>query len=227
MPLAGLATVWPVRLTAPVAFVLAACLVLPAGASANDFQDVYREYKRTSTIKPCKFSNEKLRNAERQTPPDVEQYAPSFLDALQNARERNADCGKKAAPAPAPAPTPSTPTTAPPTASVPSPVPQPTATTPAATPPPAPTVPTQATVNNVPSPPTGNAKKNDDAPWVVWLLAALGALAILFALFAALAWWFGWSAEPITRPWRASWGEFGGRLADFRGEFGDWIRTGH
>jgi hypothetical protein len=50
---------------------------------------------------------------------------------------------------------------------------------------------------------------------------------VLFAVFAGLAWWFGWSAEPITRPWRASWGDFGGRVADFRGEFGDWMRTGH
>jgi hypothetical protein len=212
------------------AAVLAACLLLPAAASANDFQNVYREYKRTSTIKPCKFSNQQLRNAERQTPPDVEQYAPSFLDALQNARERGADCGKKAAtPAPAPAPTPSTPTSAPPTASVPSPVP-PASTAPAAaptTPPPAPTVPAQANVKGVPSPPTANAKKSDSAPVVVWLIGALAALAVLFAVFAGLAWWFGWSAEPITRPWRASWGDFGGRVADFRGEFGDWMRTGY
>jgi hypothetical protein len=217
----------PLRLQAPLLLVLAASLALPAAASANDFQDVYREYKRTGTIKPCRFSNGKLRNAERQTPPDVEQYAPSFLDALQNARERSADCGKKAA---APAPAAATPAGGQPTPSTPTPVPQPTATTPApattATPP-APAVPAQAQVNGVPSPPTGDAKQDDSAPVAVWLLAALGALIVISALFAGLAWWFGWSAERFTRPWRASWSEFAGRVSDFRGEFGDWIRTGH
>ena len=216
------------RLPTLLTCLLVASLALPAVASANDFQDVYREYKRTGTIKPCTFSNQKLRNAERQTPPDVEQYAPSFLDALQNARERSADCGKKAA-TPAPAPTPTTPaSTGPPTASAPTPSPTPTATTPVPTATtPAPTVPSQPQLTNVPSPPTGNAKKHDEAPIAVWVLAALGALALLFAVFAGLAWWFGWSAERHTRPWRASWSEFGGRLADFRGEFGDWLRTGH
>ena len=82
-------------------------------------------------------------------------------------------------------------------------------------------------MKNVPSPPTARAKKTDSAPAAVWLIGGLAALAALFAVFAGLAWWFGWSAEPITRPWRASWADFGGRLADFRGEFGDWIRTGH
>jgi hypothetical protein len=215
------------RLHALLACLLAASFALPAAASANDFQDVYREYKRTGTIKPCRFSNQQLRNAERQTPPDVEQYAPSFLDALQTARERSADCGKKPATA---APTPTTPASAPPTPSSPTPAPASTATTPAptgTTAPPAPTVPAQAKVSGVPSPPTASAGRQDSAPAAVWLLAGLGALIAISALFAGLAWWFGWSLERYTRPWRASWADFGARAADFRGEFGDWIRTGH
>jgi hypothetical protein len=213
-----------------VAAVLAIALALPAAASANDFQDVYREYKRTGTIKPCRFSDKQLTGAERQTPPDVEQYAPSFLDALQTARERNADCGKKpAAAAPAPPPTPTTPSAAPPTPSTPSPTP-PAATAPtptAAAPPPAPTVPAQPAVANVPSPTIKGAQKDDKAPVAVWLLALLAALLVLSAVFAGLAWWFGWSADGFTRPWRASWGDFGGRMSDLGGEFGDWLRTGH
>lgn len=215
------------RLHALPACLLAASLALPAVASANNFQDVYREYKRTGTIKPCRFSNGQLRNAERQTPPDVEQYAPSFLDALQTARERSADCGKKQATA---APTPTTPASAPPTPSKPTPSPQPTTTAPAETQtaaPPAPTVPAQAKVTGVPSPPTANAKQGDSAPAAVWLLAALGALILISALFAGLAWWFGWSPDRYTRRWRASWADFGARAADFRGEFGDWMRAGH
>jgi hypothetical protein len=212
-------------LRTPVAAVLALALAFPAAASANDFQNVYREYKRTGTIKPCRFSDKQLANAEKQTPPDVEQYAPSFLDALQSARERNADCGRKPAATPAPAPTPSTPTAAPPAPSTPTPAP--TASTPAGTPPPAPPAATQPVVTGVPSPPIKHAKKDDSAPVVVWLIAGLGLLILLSAVFAGLAWWFGWSAERITGPWRASWGDFGGRASDAGAEFRDWLRSGY
>jgi len=201
------------------AAVVLAALAVPAVASANDFQNVYREYKRTGTIKACRFSDRQLGNAEKQTPPDVEQYAPSFLDALQSARERNGDCGKKAA-APAPAPTPTTPAPTPST-----PTPAPPATTQAA-PPPAPTVPAQPAVAGVPSPPIKNATKDDSAPVAVWLIALLAAVLLLSAVFAGLAWWFGWSAERFMRPWKASWDDFGGRAADLGGEFRDWLRTG-
>jgi hypothetical protein len=212
-----------------VAVAVAIALAFPAAASANDFQNVYREYKRTGTIKPCRFSDKQLASAEKQTPPDVEQYAPSFLDALQSARERGGDCAKKPAAAkPAPAPAPTTPTPAAPTPSTPTPAPQTTtAASPATQAPPAPTVPTQAAVKGVPSPPIQNASKDDSAPAAVWLLAVLAGLVLLSAVFAGLAWWFGWSAERFTRPWGASWGDFGARLADAGGEFRDWLRTGH
>jgi hypothetical protein len=199
---------------------LAAALALPAAADANDFQTVYREFKRTGTVKPCRFSDNQLKNAQQQTPPDVEQYAPSFLDALAAARENGADCKKAgAAPAAAPAstPTPSTPTAAPAQ-------PEPAATVPAATPP-APTVPVEATVTGVESP-SVDGKRKDSAPAAVWLLAGLGALAGLAALVAAAAWWFGWSAERWTRPWRASISEFADRAATGRSEFMDWVRSG-
>jgi hypothetical protein len=199
-------------------------LAFPAAASANDFQNVYREYKRTGTIKPCRFSDKQLANAEKQTPPDVEQYAPSFLDALQSARERGGDCAKKQTVPPAPAPT--TPAAAPPTPSAPTPAPPPTTSTPAAAPPPAPPAATQPAVTGVPSPPINAARKDDKAPVAVWLLAALGALILLSAVFAGLAWWFGWSTERITGPWHASWGDFGGRVSDVGIEFRDWLRTG-
>jgi uncharacterized membrane protein YphA (DoxX/SURF4 family) len=209
-----------------VAAVLAIALALPATASANDFQNVYREYKRTGTIKPCRFSDKQLANAEKQTPPDVEQYAPSFLDELQNARERSGDCGKKPAAA-APAPAQTTPSRAPPTPSTPTPVPPTTtAATPTTAAPPAPTVPAQPAVTGVPSPPVNAAKKEDKAPAAVWLLAVIGALLLLSAVFAGLAWWFGWSAERFMRPWKASWDDFGGRMADAGVEFRDWLKMG-
>jgi hypothetical protein len=211
LPFAALRTQVAVALTVALAF--------PAAAAANDFQNVYREYKRTGTIKPCRFSDKQLASAERQTPPDVEQYAPSFLDALQNARERNADCGKKPAAAPAPAPSSTTPSAAPPTPSTPTPTPAATPTTtasaPAATTTPAPPPPAQAAVANVASPPINGAKKDDNAPAAVWLLAALGALLLLSAVFAGLSWWFGWGPALSTGGGGASWGDFG-----------DWIREG-
>src|SRR5204862_4834975 len=55
-------------LRTPVAAVVAVALAFPALATANDFQDVYRDYKRTGTIKPCRFSDKQLANAEKQTP---------------------------------------------------------------------------------------------------------------------------------------------------------------
>jgi hypothetical protein len=210
-------------------------LALPAAASANDFQNVYRQYKRTGTITPCRFTDKQLSNAEKQTPPDVEQYAPSFLDALQAAREHSADCNTKAA-TPAPASAPATPVSngGPPTPSTPTPAPAPSPTptatalvaTPTATTP-APTVPAQPTVPGVPSPPIALAAQHDSAPAVVWLLAVLGGLVVLCAVFAGLAWWFGWSADRSMRPWRASWDDFRGRLSDAGVEFRDWLRTGH
>lgn len=208
-----------------VVLVIAALLLVPSVALANDFQNVYREYKRTGTIKPCKFSDHQLANAQHQTPPDVEQYAPSFLDALQTAREHSGDCHKKSAAAPAPAAA-----TPAPTPSTPAPVPQQTgpATVPAQTAPtPAPPSPASPHVAGVPSPPVSHPKREDSTPAAVWLLAALGALALVAALVAAAAWWFGWSAERFTRPFRASSAEFAERARDFRLELTDWLRTGH
>ena len=208
-----------------VAVTLAGALLPPSAASANDFQNVYNQYKRSGTIKPCRFSDGELRNAERETPPDVAQYAPSFLDALQSAREHSASCNKK--PAAAPTPAPATQTT--PTPSAPAPAPTQTTVTPPPAPAttPAPAVPTQPTIAGVPSPPVAHPERVQNTPTPVWLLAALAGLGVLAALGAALAWWFGWSADRLTRPFAASSAEFADRLRDFRLEFGEWLRTGH
>lgn len=221
------------RLKAAALPLAAAALALPSAAHANDFQTVYREYKRTGTVKPCRFSDRQLKSAEQQTPPDVEQYAPSFLDAVTSAREQSSGCAKKAStPAPAPAPAaPAAPTGGSPTPSTPAPVPAstapvPTATTPATTTP-APAVPATPTLPGVALPAVDHPKRDDSAPAVVWLLAVLGALALLAAVAAAASWWFGWSPEGFTRPWRASFSEFAERFSAGRSEFVDWLRTGH
>jgi hypothetical protein len=203
----------------------------PAAASANDFQTVYNYYKKHGTIKPCVFSNQQLHNAERQTPPDVEQYAPSFLDAVDSAREQSGACAKpqKAAatapaPAPAPPPTPSTPTAAPPTPSAPAPVPTATVATPPPTTP-APTPPGGAA--NAPALNTQRVAHTDSAPAAIWILAFLAALVALAGISAAAAWWYGWSPDRWARPLGASFSDFGSRLEDTGREFGEWLRLGH
>jgi hypothetical protein len=202
-------------------------LALPAAASANDFQNVYRVYKRTGTIKPCRFSDKELANAEKETPPDVAQYAPSFLDALDAARQGGAGCHKKAAPAPAPAPAPTTPAATPPPASTPTPTPPPVTTATAATPtPPAPTPPAQPVVAGVPSPPVQHPVKDSSAPSAVWLLVVLAAAIVLCAVFAGLAWWFGWDTSRYLPRWGSSWDDFGSRLSSLGTELRDWLRTG-
>src|SRR5439155_24477418 len=57
-------------------------------------------------IDPCKHSAAELRRARADIPPDIEQYAPDFPEALDAALEARASgrCDKKAKPAAAPAP---------------------------------------------------------------------------------------------------------------------------
>jgi hypothetical protein len=205
--------------TVAVSALAAAALAAAPVAVANDFQQVYDYYKHHGTIPACRFSEKQLRNAERQTPPDVEQYAPSFLDSLGSAREGSGNCSKKAAtPAAAPAPTPPTSSTpaAAPTPSVPTPTPQttpqpvataPTAAAPAPTPPP-------AAAAAAPAVDAKLAAHESSAPVAVITLAGLAALAVIAALGALVAWWLGWSPRrPLT--------------SDDRGrEFMDWLRFG-
>ena len=205
-----------VRTTVVLALACAA-LVAPAAALANDFQQVYDYYKKHGSISACQFTENQLRSAERQTPPDVEQYAPSFLDALATAREGAGNCSTKTTPAAAAAPvattpTPSTPTPAP-TASTPTPVPTGTATQPVApTATPAPTPPASAA--NVPALDTKRTAHESSAPVAVWSLAGLAVLAVVAALAALVARFLGWGpARPIG-------------TSNFPREFADWLRFG-
>ncbi|TMK40146.1 MAG: hypothetical protein E6G56_09115 [Actinobacteria bacterium] len=70
------------------ALALALALGLAAQARADAFGDTFTDYKAHGKIDPCKFSEQTLKQAKQQVPPDIEQYAPDFpaeLDrALQN-----------------------------------------------------------------------------------------------------------------------------------------------
>ena len=64
---------------------LAVLVALPAAASANAFQDLFREYRKAGKIDGCKHSAADLEAAKRQVPNDIEQYAPDFPQALEAA----------------------------------------------------------------------------------------------------------------------------------------------
>lgn len=216
-------------------FALTASLVALAlaasapAALAGPFERVYQDFKGDGVIDGCNYSDGELQSAAGQIPPDIEQYAPAFAEALAAAREKRASgaCDptpKKKEPEPEPAPA----APAPPPERPAGPKPRPAA--PRIAEPPAPAPQARAVLASDVRPPavdtTGTVATGADAPTPVWLLAALAVAALLAALGGLLAWVFGWSPERYTRPLAASAAEAGGRTADVAGEFWDWVRLG-
>src|SRR5947208_14846371 len=82
-------------------------------AQAAGFDTIFKDFKKDGRIDPCRYSASELAKAKKDVPPDIEQYAPDFPDALQAAIEARAknDCAKKAAAA---APATTTPAATPP-----------------------------------------------------------------------------------------------------------------
>ena len=76
-----------------------ACLALAPGAGAatgNAFLMTFTDYKADGVIIGCQYTEGQLKDAQRQVPPDIEQYAPDFPGALQAALEQRAKgCGKQ------------------------------------------------------------------------------------------------------------------------------------
>ena len=71
-------------------------LAMPAAAMADDFQQMFGDYRADGQLNGC-YTPQELQNAAGQIPPDVEQYAPGFGNALAGAQS-----GCRAAPAPTP-----------------------------------------------------------------------------------------------------------------------------
>lgn len=84
------------------ALACAASLALPASASAQ-FGQVFGDYRGDQRINGCAYSPGQLQGALGQVPPDIEQYAPNFVDELNRALEARGrgDCSGAAAGAPA------------------------------------------------------------------------------------------------------------------------------
>lgn len=198
---------------------------LPASAPAqgSDFERIFEDYRADGEIDPCKYTDKQLRNAEDQVPPDIEQYAPGFLDALRTARERRArgECDKKTTTTPG-----SGGGTAPPGASGGSGAPGAAGgfTLPD---PPEPdskdrTFLTGVTAPSDKAPTSGGA----GAPTLVLVLGIAAGIAGLIGLIAALFHFMGWSPDRFTRPFRSAATEAGMKSSDLAADFRDWVRFG-
>ncbi len=210
-----------------------AVLALPASASANAFQDLFREYQRTGTINGCKHTSKELTQAKRQVPNDIEQYAPDFPAALDAAAAQRATgackkASKKQAAAPVATPAPGTPSsgTPAPGASAPS-TGAPAAAAPGVTPQPAgadqpaPAVADAAIAAQAASTDSGA----DDTPAPLVLLAIIGALLLLAAAAWGSARWWAWEPAWVSR-FKHAGAEAGWRSSASWAEFRDWLRFG-
>ena len=198
-------------------------LVLAASASANAFTKIFADYRADGLVTPCRFSDGDLKAAQGQIPNDIEQYAPDFPAALDEALQARArgDCDKEVKGAAAPA-----------------------AAAPGQTPPPG-TAGAQAGKAGAGAPPgppalpaagsnasdsqvdraAARRASNAGAPAPLIALAVLGGLLLLAALITALARWRGWEFTRLA-PARHALAEAGYRTGGLWSEFTDWVRLG-
>jgi hypothetical protein len=214
--------------TGTLIVVLLALLALAPAAQANAFKDIFGAYKRTGQVDACKWSAKQLTAAKQQVPNDIEQYAPDFPNALNDAIQKRAagGCDKQAA-----APAPATSTAGAPPA-------QPTATTgvpPGTTPAaPASSQAPQPTPTSSPSPAiadravlAASKTRSSDAgiPAPLVALAIIGALLALAAAVYLLARWWAWEPDWLVRARHAG-AEASWRASGSWAEFMDWLRLG-
>ena len=207
--------------------------VLAPAALADDFDKVFKDYSGDGRIDPCKHTAAQLQRARKDVPPDIDQYAPDFPEALEaalEARARGKCASKKAAP---------TATTGTPAAPAP---PAPAGATGAAAPsgstgatgaaaPGEPPAPAGTGTASAPKDPTiGRAAArgdtgDGDAPAPRIGLAVLAALALVAGAAYGLARWRAWNPPWALRARHAA-GEAGYRVSATWAEFTDWLRLG-
>ena len=179
----------------PVVVVLAQ-LALPAGAAADDFDQIFGDYKDDGQLDGC-YRPDQIHNAGQSIPPDIEQYAPGFGDALSSAQSQ---CGGSS-PQPTEEEEPEAPTLA-------------SAGTPggpdaagikkkkAVRDPPAPKFVAPEVSTDLAAPtlvPAGAAVDSDTPGALIALLVAAG-IALLIAIGWTIAWFMGWNTERLTKP---------------------------
>jgi hypothetical protein len=179
----------------PTLLVLAP-LAAPSGAAASDFAQIFGDYKADGRIDGC-YRPEQLHNAGRGIPPDIEQYAPGFGDALATTQSRCSP-GGGTAPPPEEEEEPPAPLAA------------------GTAGPGAPDVKKKKTVTEPPAPPAARspvppsfadprlapatASVAGETPGALVALLIAAALSLLLALAWTLAWFMGWSPERLTKP---------------------------
>jgi hypothetical protein len=213
---------------------LVACLVtfvLVAAtptALADAYDRVFADYQQDGRIDPCAYSEADLRAARSQLPNDIEDFAPDFPPALDDALEppARAACGDEAggdaanpnggaAPADG-APEQGAPAPGAPAEPVPGAAPAPPGTANPADP---------AKDGAIVRAGARSADRGSEAPAPLIALAVLGALLALVLLAWAIARWLAFEPAWWTR-WRHAVAEAGWHVSGTWENFTDWLRRG-
>ena len=171
-----------------------ALLALPSSAGAAGFNEIFGDYRGDGDLDGC-YSPGDLYSAGQQIPPDIEQYAPGFGNALS----ASPGCASGGGPAPQPA---DEEEPAPISSAGPGPAPPPDVTKKAVAEPPAPKAVDPPVVSALPRPAldTASAVVRSETPGALIALLIAAGVAVALALGWTLAWLMGWSTERITKP---------------------------
>jgi hypothetical protein len=184
-------------------------------ASGNAFLVAYADYKADGVIDGCAYTEGQLKDAQRQVPPDIEQYAPDFPGALQAALEQRArGCGgKQVVPQAAPSVAPIVPPTQGPRAEV-------------TKEPPAPPVADSIEDHVIPQvADTARDSGASAAPAPILALAIVGGLLGLAGLAWGIERWGAWEPAWLLTS-RHAVAEAGYRVNATWADFTDWVRLG-
>jgi hypothetical protein len=224
-----------------ITLLLALLTVLAAApvAHANAFKDIFAAYRTSGKIDGCRYSATQLAQARRQIPNDIQQYAPDFPNALNDAIQvRTAGgCTPAAIAAAAGSPTATAAGAGSPGTSTGK---GPIATT--GVPPPGATPPTSVPAGQAPQPTplpkpassvtdklvlAASRTKSSDAgvPAPLVALAVIAAILLLAGLLYGLGRWWAWEPRWLVRARHAG-AEAGWRASGSWAEFMDWVRLG-
>ena len=165
-------------------------LAFPAGAMGDDFQQIFGDYKDNGQINGC-YRPDQIHNAGQDIPPDIEQYAPGFGDALSSAQTR---CGSGQVPGAEETEEPALVSAGGPGGGI--------KKKKAVREPPAPKVAAPTVPTDLAAPhlvPAGASVSSSTPGAIIALLVAAG-IAVALALAWTLAWFMGWSPERLTKP---------------------------
>jgi len=183
-----------------------ASLAFPAGAMADDFQQIFGDYKDNGQINGC-YRPDQIHNAGSDIPPDIEQYAPGFGDALASAQTR---CGSGQVPTQEKEEGPALVSAGTPGPGSPDIERKRSVREPPAPKLPAPPVPADLAAPNLT--PAGAAVASDTTPGALIALLVAAGIALALALAWTVAWFMGWSPERLTKPLTAAFQSMWDRL---------------